>query len=299
LISAANESASSFVDLGTKEYLVRKVALLVAALLLLALPAVSGGGLVLKSPEDRYEVGDSALFVGYLEASLAWAGEGPWTATLHPADESASESLLIEPLTVEPTGIGGYLSHRFSLSFTVPGDLAPGQYFIAVHNESGDGIGGASIAVGVDPEWDTPSYELALDDPLIDQLPGDALIVGAFPSVTAAQLRAGVYPEGAEDFMMQPELLEELRVGTIGYPVQASTTTSVPPTTAGPSVTTALEPPLPLAASTPPTIENTFDWMAGVVAALIALALVALGRRLLSERRALSQESTDRVSTRL
>jgi hypothetical protein len=182
-------------------------------------------------------------------------------------------------------------------------NLAPGQYWIGVHNEQDFWIGGGNLWVGVDPEW-SAGLEWALDDPLIAQLPGEAVIVGAFPSVNAAQLRAGVYPEGAENFMMHPELLDELRLGTMGYSEQESITTSVTapatqavPATTTPTATNSLEPPLPLA-SPATTAESNFDWMSGLAAALTSLALTGLGRRLFGRHRRPAKESAERVLTR-
>lgn len=179
------------------------------------------GGSWMKSPDDRVEPGEEVLLIGYVGLEET-PPVGLWRAALSgPRDERQNlvegsiRSLPLGPVIIEPTGLGGYLSHRVSISFGLPANLEPGVYDISLSGDKdflGDLIG-ASLGVGVDAEWPN-HYEWALDDPAIALLPDDARVVGPGFEVTAAEIRAGNFPNNAAQFMLDPSALEEAVVET-------------------------------------------------------------------------------------
>jgi hypothetical protein len=93
---------------------------------------------------------------------------------------------------------------RASLTFRIPTDLAPGAYYIltcvepcAAH-ERARRTWPWPLYIGVDPPTGKPIvHHWPLDDPAIDFLPGDALLLGPDgDEVTAAELRAEAAHDG-------------------------------------------------------------------------------------------------------
>jgi hypothetical protein len=178
----------------------------------------------LQSLRDRYEPGDEVTVVGYgcvREASGSGAGENLVVfgylhvmpdpcAGVDPTMSCNPWGLFSEGPPVEP-GIGVPLGQvsleesphplrglRASLTFRIPIDLAPGTYYIqtcgepCVVDERAYPTWPWPLYIGVDPPTGEPRvHHWPLDDPAIDLLPGDALLLGPDgDEVTAAELRA-------------------------------------------------------------------------------------------------------------
>lgn len=161
--------------------------------------------------EESYDSGDEVTAVGYVGAS-ADDDNKVFMARLNLVPVAAmTESTLpiwheLGPVTIDPTGLGGYLSHRVSLTLTLPDDLAPGTYEVSVRTGPDDYFGdliGLLLTVGMEAPYPM-SHEWPLDEPFIAELPDDAIITGPGFMVSAADLRAGRYPGGAEAFMLNP-----------------------------------------------------------------------------------------------
>ena len=178
----------------------------------------------LQSLRDRYQPGDEVTVVGYgcvREPSGSGAGESLVAfGYLHVMPDPCAEvdglvycnpwGLFSEGPPVDPgSGIplGQVLLEesphpgrglRASLTFPIPIDLAPGTYYIVtcgepcVVDERAYPTWPLPLYIGVDPPTGEPRvHHWPLDDPAIDLLPGDALLLGPDgDEVTAAELRA-------------------------------------------------------------------------------------------------------------
>lgn len=169
------------------------------------------GGTWLYTLEDSYEPGGEVMAIGYVGVAIA---DDPVLARmslapLHPNGDIADRGWIeLGSVTLEPTGLSGYLETRVSISFTLPEELEPGTYMIDVRTQSGDFFGdllGTHVIVGAaapsEPRW----IEWALDDPLIAELPDNAVISGPGFAVSVATLKAGHYPTDSEAFTLHPE----------------------------------------------------------------------------------------------
>lgn len=151
----------------------------VVAIVVGVTPAASAGGSWMRTPDESVEPGETVEFVGYVGAENA--DEGPWFAYLN----TFEAVIALGPVTIEPTGLGGYLSHRVYLQFTVPSTLASGYYSVSVQNGTeftddqrvflGDLIG-AAFEVGAVASGQ--SFEWPVDEPLVAALPSDAVLIG-------------------------------------------------------------------------------------------------------------------------
>jgi hypothetical protein len=210
----------------TEEVIDMRRLIAVATVLSLGLvPALvaGAGGTWLYTLEDSYDSGDEVTAIGYVGTAIA---DDPVlarmsVAPLRPNGELADLGWIeLGPVTLEPTGLSGYLETRVSISFTLPEELEPGTYLIDVRTQSGDFFGdllGTYVIVGPaapsEPRW----IEWALDDPLIAELPDNAIIAGPGFAVSVATLKAGHYPTESAGFMLHPEDLPPV------------TSTAVPP----------------------------------------------------------------------
>ena len=199
--------------------MLRRMLILMALgiLLPLSLPAAAGGSWM-ESPHERIEAGDETIFVGYVQMPRDGWEDLEWVATLSgPMPEVVNqhsvlpEVMVVGPVTLDPTGIGGYLGLRVSVAVTLPDDMEAGVYSLDVRGPGGEFLSdliGAMFAVGLEPEsekW----LEWALDEPLIAELPDHAMVAGPGFAISAADLRAGRYPMGAEMFLRDPSILDQ------------------------------------------------------------------------------------------
>jgi hypothetical protein len=178
----------------------------------------------LQSLRDRYEPGDEVTVVGYgcvREPSGPGAAENlvafgylhvmpdpcadvdptmacnPWglISEAPPVDPVAGIPLGQITLEESPHALRGL---RASLTFRIPIDLAPGTYYVLACGEpcvAGDRAyptWPSPLYIGVDPpSGEQRVHHWPLDDPAIDLLPGDALLLGPDGNeVTAAEVRA-------------------------------------------------------------------------------------------------------------
>jgi len=193
-------------------------------------PALAGGSWMYTIYES-YQPGDHVTAVGYVGA-LVRDEDGPFLARLNMEPMSSDAEFAtaswhdLGPVTVEATGLSGYLSSRLYLEFTLPADLVLGEYEVSVRDESGAFLGdlvGLWLLVGVEPS--EPRWiEWALDEPLIPRLSQDTIIAGPGFAVTVSDLRDGRYPAGAESFMLNPETLDQPGIVTTTTP---TTTTEI------------------------------------------------------------------------
>jgi hypothetical protein len=193
--------------------------------------SVSAGGSWMETTKDSYEEGDKVIAVGYVAAGLA-EGEYLIAYLVIPGQASEeSQRLEVGRASVEPSGLLGYLSNRVYVEFTIPEIPEPGIYELAVRRSDGEFHGdliGASLHIGVEPDY-PKSVEWPLDEPLIAELPEDAMISGPGFSVLVSDLRKGIYPPGAASFMLDPSLLDQ--DGVVTTTISIPSTTTVPPTT--------------------------------------------------------------------
>jgi len=176
-----------------------------------------------QSLRDRYEPGEEVTVVGYgcvREPSVSGAAENlvafgylhvmpdpcadvDPTSTCNrwgliseapPVDPAAGIPLGRITLEESPHALRGL---RASLTFRIPVDLAPGTYYILACGEpcvAGDRTYQTwpPLYIGVDPPpGEQRVHHWPLDDPAIDLLPGDALLLGPDGNeVTAAEVRA-------------------------------------------------------------------------------------------------------------
>jgi hypothetical protein len=190
--------------------------------------AAAGGMDWLAPVEDRYEPGETVTMVGYtvrrtwdygdadgdsnnldvLDADvLDWSDTGPFHAYLRDPDSARQASVapgdldLGEP-TVSATDHGDDFENfavRVAVTFTVPADLAPGEYIVYITDQTGTrnlgNVGDSPVYVGVDP-----GYELVrtwpLDEPAIADMADDARVYDVWSglTVTAADIRRGELP---------------------------------------------------------------------------------------------------------
>lgn len=231
---------------------------LVCVIVLGTAPA-SAGGSWFEPARDRYEPGEAATVVGYTGGGqLGWIEDGPFYAYLTPDPSGGARGgglldtsdIPLGLLLLQETGRGGYLSLRAAITFTVPPDLAPGEYGFAICNDPcttglGDFIGG-SVWVGMDPPSPFDRSDWPADDP--------------------ARMGAPA---------------------SVGLPAQAATTSLSPPTTplvhpptGWTTYTMVNRPPGTTSAENGPPSEadagneSSFPWLALPVAALLAVALL-------------------------
>jgi hypothetical protein len=171
---------------------------------------------------DRYEPGEVVTIVGYARGCVAIAAESsvrenrPVYGFLQPdpcghveasrcravrsgygprvdlAGDVPLGRFVIDDSTHDWRGL------RMSLTFTLPADLPRGAYVVAVcQDPCSDGLGEVGrwpIYVGVDlpPYW-RPVRHWPLDDPAVQQLSDDALLLGHDgQAITAGEVRAGI-----------------------------------------------------------------------------------------------------------
>jgi hypothetical protein len=185
-------------------------------------PEAAAAPTCLQSLHDRYEPGDEVDAVGYwCVAESAGTGDHQVFAYLHdlpdvcgevaddmfcdpnmlfsegsPVDLDLAGGIPLGEISLEdsPQPLRGV---RASLTFQLPADLAPGSYHIVVCAEpcvlgEGTSTWPSTLHVGVDPPEDQrPVRAWPLDDPAIDHLADDALLLGHDgDEVTAAAVRA-------------------------------------------------------------------------------------------------------------
>jgi hypothetical protein len=182
---------------------------LVVAIVVATSPTASAGGTSMRTPDEFVEPGEVVEFVAYVGAENA--DEGPWNAYL----DTGEAVVALGPVTIEATGLGGYLSYRVYLKFTVPATLEPGGYWVSVQNESeftdqqrvflGDLIG-AVVEVGYIgiPQF----FGWPLDEPLVELLPSDAVLIGPDWEITAGEVRSGIYLKCEWDCLLDPTILQ-------------------------------------------------------------------------------------------
>jgi hypothetical protein len=199
----------------------RRLLKMVVALVIFSMAAspAAAGGSWLYTVEDSYDPGDEVTVVGYVGAA---ATKDPVLARLNVLPMPTNGDLVqyewvdLGAVTMETTGLSGYLETRVSVSFTLPDDLTSGIYSIEIRGESGAFFGdliGADVFVGVEPgepRW----IEWPLDEPLIHELPDEDIIAGPGFAVPSAELKEGNYPGIARAFMLDPENLPDASPGT-------------------------------------------------------------------------------------
>lgn len=213
---------------------------LVAALVVAIAPAASAGGTWMDTPDQYVEPGEQVEFVGYVAAENA--DDGPWYAYLN----IGGAIVALGPVTIETTGLGGYLSHRVYLAFSVPSTMTTGSYGISVQNGTeynenrteflGDLIG-AVVEVGM--VRTSSYYPWPLDEPLVASLPPDAVMAGPDWEITVGEIRRGFYPRCQWGCLLDPTVLRREDVTIVDAPPSWATTTA-PPTTAPSSTTTTV-----------------------------------------------------------
>ncbi len=191
------------------------------------------------TPDEFVEPGEIVEFVGYIGSENA--DDGPWNAFL----DTHEAIVALGSVTIEATGLGGYLSYRVYLKFTVPATLEPGSYWVSVQNESeftaqqrvylGDLIG-AIVEVG--SVGTTQLFDWPLDEPLVQSLPSDAVLVGPDWEITVGEVRSGIYPRCDWGCLLDPTVLQREGVMIVDARPSWQTPTAVP-TTAPPSTTTS------------------------------------------------------------
>jgi hypothetical protein len=234
--------------------------------------SVSAGGSWMETTKDSYEEGDKVIAVGYVAAGLA-EGEYLIAYLVIPGQASEeSQRLEVGRASVEPSGLLGYLSNRVYVEFTIPEIPEPGIYDLAVRRSDGEFHGdliGATLHIGVVPDY-PKSVEWPLDEPLIAELPEEAMISGPGFSVSVSDLRKGIYPPGAEAFMLDPTLLDQDGVATTT--IADPSTTTVSPTT----ISEADEARDVESGTTADSGPNPLKWLA--LPGVVALAGVAIRR---------------------
>lgn len=271
--------------------LVLVFAMVVAIVIVVAPAASAGGGSWLDTPDEYIEPGENVEFVGYVGAGNA--RQGPWNAFLDTGETVVS----LGPVTIETTGLGGYLSHRVYLAFTVPSTVTTGSYWIFVqngtefNNRQTDYLGdlvGAAIEVGTFRF--RSYYPWPVDEPLVASLPANAVLSGGDWEITAGEVRRGIYPECQWGCLLDPTVLRREDV-TIVDATPAWATTTAPATTTSVSSTTTTSP-LSIGASlgwgtsttdvattqAPQNAGREIILMAVGILFAIAVSLVAAGR---------------------
>lgn len=205
---------------------IRFVALVVAMVVAVA-PVASAGGSWMRTPDESVEPGEMVEFVGYVSADNA--NEGPWYAYLHTGQSVVS----LGAVTIESTGLGGYLSHRVYLAFTVPSALPNGSYPIWVQIGAeysddqraylGDLIG-AVVEVGLPTS--NRHFEWPADEPLVASLPPDAVLTGPGWEITAGEIRQGFYPKCSWGCLLDPSVVRREGVTIVDASPSWATTTA-------------------------------------------------------------------------
>lgn len=233
------------------------------------------GGARLAPVAERYEPGEVATVVGYTGGPvMPVVPRGPFYAYLRPLEEGWEPGVLdadvaLGPLVLEETGRGGYLALRVSITFEVPEDLGAGEHLLwycddpCTRAQIGDLIP-SPLSIGVDPVRPV-TREWAFDDPEVANLAPDALIAGPGPTVTAAEVRAGL----------------------VSVPADPPPTTVAPPVPIPTAPAAPAAPPVPTGAG--PTAAEETDWTLPTVLVLLAGAgtwVVLAGQERRSDRRA-------------
>jgi hypothetical protein len=211
-------------------------------------PIASAGGSSMHTPDELVEPGEIVEFVGYVGAENA--EEGPWNAFL----DTHASIVALGPVTIETTGLGGHLSNRVYLKFTVPSTLEAGRYWVSVQNQSeftaqqrvylGDLIG-ALVEVG---SISTQLFDWPLDEPLVQSLPSDAVLVGPDWEITAGEVRSGIYPRCEWGCLLDPTILQREGVKIVDARPARQTPAAVPSTAPPSSTTTTVLSTAPLVA---------------------------------------------------
>jgi hypothetical protein len=214
---------------------------LVLAMVAAVMPIASAGGSWMDTPDEYVEPGEIVEFVGYVGAENA--DEGPWYAYLN----SPEGILALGPVTIETTGLGGYLSHRVYLAFTVPSTLTTGSYSVSVQNGAefnkdrteflGD-LAGAVVEVGM--VRTSSYYPWPIDEPLVASLPPDAVLIGPDWEITVGEVRSGTYPKCQWGCLLDPTVLRREDVTIVDALPSWATTTAPPTTTPSSTTTTAM-----------------------------------------------------------
>ena len=140
---------------------------------LIAVPA-SAGGSWLEPTDVRVEAGDHLMLEGDVSVGqLGWVEDGPYFAYLTGEDYGlpvaeggggAQTDVLLGPVDIrDATRFGASVS----VEFTLPEDVPPGMYLVAVCNDPctlgfGDLIG-SFLFVGMDPVYDEPAAASSFD----------------------------------------------------------------------------------------------------------------------------------------
>ncbi|HKX75738.1 MAG TPA: hypothetical protein VJR05_10155 [Acidimicrobiia bacterium] len=271
----------------------RRLSLLMAMVLLVPMPAFAGGSW-LDTPDEFIELGEEVELVGYvgLGTSTDWSQRG-FAAYLNltPSSEGETHFVRVAPVEIRPTGLGGYLSHRVYVRFTVPTDIDPGVYAVSVQGPEGEGLGdliGAFLTLG--QRGPLPqNIEWPLDEPLIALLPDYATITGPGFAVLVGELRAGRYPAGAHQFLLDPSVLEQPGVVTIPSTTPAyvtSTTAAVTAaTTALPTASTSAPAPSFVPRTVPTAGQPGVPLVLLIASGLVILVALAGGIALAARRR--------------
>ena len=210
---------------------------LVSAMVGAVTPIASAGGSWMSTPDEYVEPGETVEFVGYVGAENA--DDGPWYAFLN----TGGAIVALGPVIIETTGLGGYLSYRVYLKFTVPSTITTGSYGISVQNSPefteerteflGDLVG-AVVEIG--SIGSTQSFDWPLDEPLVAALSSDAVLIGPDWEITAGEVRQGIYPRCQWGCLLDPTILRREDVTIVDARPSWATTTA--PTTTAPSSTT-------------------------------------------------------------
>lgn len=194
--------------------------LVVCLPLLLATPVRAAPAQCPQPVRDRYEPGETVTILGYgCLGGFGWDEVDPsevpalygylepdpcaartdhgCRAILYGPDQSIdlSDGIPLGRFTLEETQheLRGL---RMSLTFAVPTDLPAGIYYVTICQDPcmGDFTRSSQIYVGLDRPADWPEVRhWPLDDPAIQDLPADALLLGHDGEpVTAAEVRAGI-----------------------------------------------------------------------------------------------------------
>ncbi len=247
----------------------------------------------METTQARYEPGEEATAVGYTYAQPDESTQLTAFFVTSPMYDDMAPVELVEIgfASAESTGLHGYLTTRVWITFTVPEVPEPGLYQLIVKDREdrlfGDLIGGY-VNVSQDPEY-LSWLEWPLDDPLIAELSDKRVIAGPGFSVSVAGLRAGRYPPGAENFMLDPSVLN--RPGVVTNPATTNstqplatdstveTTRELAPAAAVVTEPKATEPTQAVPSLTPDTETANWTWRAGVVVLLLAGIGLLIRRR--------------------
>lgn len=192
--------------------------------------------------ERSYAPGDEVTAAGFTASVPEHGSEyrAYLAMTPDPPDEVLDWQDL-GPVTIEATGRGGYLATRVFLRFTVPDGFGDGVYWVSLLDEEGRLFGdlmGMILFVGNEPEGDL-IYEWPVDDPLVADLPADAVLAGPEFYFTVGELRAGRIPPPAPTADAAP-VDSGPTATTMGTMVAATEATSADPKERPPFASMAL-----------------------------------------------------------